>query len=64
MLYVSWTRNSSLSHVRLSVFVLPEDVRLTAEEEEEAMEDEVEWDLLGCCLRDLMAACVPLLPLL
>lgn len=35
-----------------------------AEEEEDLMAEDVDWDLLGCCLRDLMAGCVPLLPLL
>lgn len=35
-----------------------------AEEEEDLMVEDVDWDLLGCCLRALTAGCVPLLPLL
>ena len=32
--------------------------------EEVPTQDDVDWDLLGCCRRDLMVGWVPLLPLL
>lgn len=48
----------------LSALVVPEDCRLAVEGEEEELEEEVDWDLLGCCRKALMVGCVPLLPLL
>lgn len=52
------------SHLGSSVFVVPEDARLAVEEKERLLEEDVDRDLLGCCRKDLMAGCVPLLPLL
>ncbi len=45
-------------------FVVPEEARLAAKEEDGLLDEEVDRDLLGCCRRDLRAGCVPLLPLL
>lgn len=50
-----------LSHLGLLCFVVPEDVRLA---ERPVEEEEVDWDLMGCCCKDLTAGCVPLPPLL
>lgn len=51
------------------MFVVPEAVCLAEEDDEERPveeeeKEEVDLDLPGCCLKDLMAGCVPLLPLL